>query len=89
MLVMLSKNYTRNALLMSNPSDHAARGVPAKDALMRTPLWSMMLKVFPSGNRHWDPKQAYGNHSGPLALSLPVSFVHPPHRQQSNGHFTP
>ncbi|MBW0562493.1 hypothetical protein O181_102208 [Austropuccinia psidii MF-1] len=54
---------TRNSHLLSNPSDHAAREVPAQDALARTPLWSMMMKVFPSGNGHRDPKQSYGNDS--------------------------
>ncbi|MBW0533288.1 hypothetical protein O181_073003 [Austropuccinia psidii MF-1] len=38
MLVMLADKQTRNAHSLSNPSDHVARGVPAQDALARTPL---------------------------------------------------
>ncbi|MBW0551816.1 hypothetical protein O181_091531 [Austropuccinia psidii MF-1] len=36
-----------------------------------------MMKVSPSGNGHQDPKQADGNDSGQLALSLPVSILPP------------
>ncbi|MBW0562146.1 hypothetical protein O181_101861, partial [Austropuccinia psidii MF-1] len=42
----------------------AARGVPTQDALVRTPLWLAMMKVFPSGNGPRDPKQANMNDSG-------------------------
>ncbi|MBW0530963.1 hypothetical protein O181_070678 [Austropuccinia psidii MF-1] len=38
MLVMLADKHTRNACLLSNRSDHGARGVPTQDALARTPL---------------------------------------------------
>ncbi|MBW0481127.1 hypothetical protein O181_020842 [Austropuccinia psidii MF-1] len=72
LLVMLADKHTGNACSLSDPSSHAARGVPAQDALVRTPLWSMMMKFFLSGNGHRDPKQANGNDSGQLALSLPV-----------------
>ncbi|MBW0484600.1 hypothetical protein O181_024315 [Austropuccinia psidii MF-1] len=36
-----------------------------------------MMKAFPSGNGHWDPKQAYGNDSRQLALS-PQVLICPP-----------
>ncbi|MBW0508873.1 hypothetical protein O181_048588 [Austropuccinia psidii MF-1] len=65
--------HTRHASSLSNPSNHAARGVPAQDSLARTPLWLTMMKVFPSGNGHRDPKQADGNDSGQLALDYPVN----------------
>ncbi|MBW0509250.1 hypothetical protein O181_048965 [Austropuccinia psidii MF-1] len=48
--------HTRNAQWLSGPFDHVAE-VPAQDALERTPLWSRMMKVFPSRNGHRDPKQ--------------------------------
>ncbi|MBW0487939.1 hypothetical protein O181_027654 [Austropuccinia psidii MF-1] len=73
-LVMLADKHTRNACSLSNPSNHVARGVPAQETLTRTPLWSMMMKVFPSGNGHQDPKQADGNDSGRLALSTPLQW---------------
>ncbi|MBW0532865.1 hypothetical protein O181_072580 [Austropuccinia psidii MF-1] len=38
MLVMLANKHTRNVCLLSAPSNHMARGVPAQDALARTPL---------------------------------------------------
>ncbi|MBW0525177.1 hypothetical protein O181_064892 [Austropuccinia psidii MF-1] len=69
MLVMLADKHTRNACLLSYPSDHVTGGVPAQDAPTRTPLWSTMIKVFPSRNGPRDPKQADGNNSGRLALS--------------------
>ncbi|MBW0541418.1 hypothetical protein O181_081133 [Austropuccinia psidii MF-1] len=72
MLVMLSDKHTRNARLLSNPSENTVRGAPTQDTLARTPLWLTMMKVFPSRNGHQDPKQANGNNSGSLALSLPV-----------------
>ncbi|MBW0508224.1 hypothetical protein O181_047939 [Austropuccinia psidii MF-1] len=70
--------HTRNARLLSNPSNHAARGVPSQDALARTPLWSMMMKVFPSRNGPWDPKQANRNDYRGLALSPQASSCTPP-----------
>ncbi|MBW0488863.1 hypothetical protein O181_028578 [Austropuccinia psidii MF-1] len=75
---MLADKHTRNACLLSDPSNHVARGVPSQDALARTPLWSTMLKVFLSGNGHQDPKKSYGNNSRQLALFLPVSICPPP-----------
>ncbi|MBW0593737.1 hypothetical protein O181_133452, partial [Austropuccinia psidii MF-1] len=82
-LVMLANKHTRNVCLLSAPSDHEARGVPAQDALARTPLWLTMMKPFPSVNGRRAPKQANGNDSGQLALSTP------PPRPPSNGHLPP
>ncbi|MBW0502466.1 hypothetical protein O181_042181, partial [Austropuccinia psidii MF-1] len=76
-LLMLADKHTRNACLFSDPSNHAARGVPTQDALERTSLWLVMMKVFLSRNGHQDPKQADRNHSGQLAQSLPVSICPP------------
>ncbi|MBW0515988.1 hypothetical protein O181_055703 [Austropuccinia psidii MF-1] len=70
--------HTRNVFLLSAPSDHAARGVLAQDTLARTPLWSTMMKPYPSPNGHRDPKQANGNDSGQLALSPQVLICPPP-----------
>ncbi|MBW0556872.1 hypothetical protein O181_096587 [Austropuccinia psidii MF-1] len=86
---MLSNKHTSNVCLFSAPSDHAARGVLAQDALARTPLWLTMMKPYLSANGHQDPKQANGNDSGRLALSPQVSICPPPPRPQSDGHFTP
>ncbi|MBW0485416.1 hypothetical protein O181_025131 [Austropuccinia psidii MF-1] len=55
-----------------------ARGVPSQDALVRTPLWSMMMKAFPSGNGHQDPKQADRNNSRKLAWCPQVLTCPPP-----------
>ncbi|MBW0539372.1 hypothetical protein O181_079087 [Austropuccinia psidii MF-1] len=77
MLVMLADKHTRNACLLSDPSDHVARGVYNQDALVRTPLWSTMIKAFPSRNGHQDPKQGDGNDSGQLAQSPQVSICPP------------
>ncbi|MBW0593901.1 hypothetical protein O181_133616 [Austropuccinia psidii MF-1] len=82
-LVMLADKHTRNVRSLSAPSYHEARGVPAEDALARTPLWSTMMKPFPSVNGRRAPKQANGNDSGRSALSTP------PPRPPSDGHFTP
>ncbi|MBW0540648.1 hypothetical protein O181_080363 [Austropuccinia psidii MF-1] len=87
---MLAKKHTRNACLSCDPSDHMARGVPSKDALARTPLWSTMMKAFPRGNGRQNPKQEDRNHSGQLALAPQVLiFPPPPPRPPSNCHFTP
>ncbi|MBW0462884.1 hypothetical protein O181_002599 [Austropuccinia psidii MF-1] len=56
MLVILPDKHTRNACLLSDPSNHISRGVPDQEALVRTPLWSTMMKAFPSGNGRRDPK---------------------------------
>ncbi|MBW0507030.1 hypothetical protein O181_046745 [Austropuccinia psidii MF-1] len=69
---MIADKHTRYTHLLSNPSDHTARGVPDQDSLARTPLWSTMMKELPSGNGHWDPKQAEGNDYGQLAQSPQV-----------------
>ncbi|MBW0502289.1 hypothetical protein O181_042004 [Austropuccinia psidii MF-1] len=75
---MLADKHTSNACLLSDPSDHAARGVPDQDALERTPLWSTMMKAIQSGNGHRDPKQADGNNSGQLPQSPQVLICPPP-----------
>ncbi|MBW0571518.1 hypothetical protein O181_111233 [Austropuccinia psidii MF-1] len=78
MLVMLADKRTRNVCSLSTCSDHAARGVPTQDSLARTPLWSMMMKPYPSANGHQDPNQADGNDSRQLALSPQVLIVQHP-----------
>ncbi|MBW0489571.1 hypothetical protein O181_029286 [Austropuccinia psidii MF-1] len=78
MLVMLANKNTRNACLLSIPSDHGARGAPSKDALARTPLWSTMMKAFLSRNGHQYPKQEDGDASGQIALCLQVLICPPP-----------
>ncbi|MBW0589823.1 hypothetical protein O181_129538, partial [Austropuccinia psidii MF-1] len=75
---MLADKHTRNVCLLSAPSDNAARGVLAQNALVRTPLWSTMMKPYPSANGHRDPKQADRNDSGRLALSPQVLTFPPP-----------
>ncbi|MBW0564952.1 hypothetical protein O181_104667, partial [Austropuccinia psidii MF-1] len=65
---MLADKHKRNVRLLSAPSKHEARGVLAQDTLARTPLWSTMMKQYPSANGHRDLKQANGNDSGRLAL---------------------
>ncbi|MBW0550908.1 hypothetical protein O181_090623, partial [Austropuccinia psidii MF-1] len=70
---MLADKHTRNVCLLYAPSDQAARGVLAQDAPARTPLWSTMMKPYPSANGHQDPKQADGNDSGRLALYYPAN----------------
>ncbi|MBW0580671.1 hypothetical protein O181_120386, partial [Austropuccinia psidii MF-1] len=74
---MLADKHTGNVRSLSAPSDHKARGVLSQDALTRTPLWSMMMKQNPSANGHRDLKQAEGNDSGRLALSLQASICPP------------
>ncbi|MBW0487843.1 hypothetical protein O181_027558 [Austropuccinia psidii MF-1] len=78
MLVMLANKHTRNACLLSNPSEHADRGVPNQDALARTPLWSMIMKAFLSRNGCRDPKQADRNDSRQLSQSPEVLICPPP-----------
>ncbi|MBW0483684.1 hypothetical protein O181_023399 [Austropuccinia psidii MF-1] len=89
MLFMLANKHTRNAHSLSDPSNHTARGVLSQDALVRTPLWSTMMKEFLSGNGLWDPKQAEGNNSQQLDPYPQVSIGPPPPRPPSNCHFTP
>ncbi|MBW0494716.1 hypothetical protein O181_034431 [Austropuccinia psidii MF-1] len=74
---MLAHKHTRNAHLFSDPSDQAATGAPAQDALARTPLRSTTMKVFLSRNGPQDPKQANRNDYGQLALS-PQAWICPP-----------
>ncbi|MBW0478773.1 hypothetical protein O181_018488 [Austropuccinia psidii MF-1] len=75
---MLAKKHTRNSRSLSDPSDHAAGGVPNQDTLVRTPLWLTMMKEFPSRNGRRDPKQADTNNSGLLAQSPQVLICPPP-----------
>ncbi|MBW0506915.1 hypothetical protein O181_046630 [Austropuccinia psidii MF-1] len=89
MLVMLVEKHTRNACSLCDPSNHADRGVPAQDAIVRTSLCLMMMKAFPRRNGCGDPKQADGNYSGQVGLSPQVSICPPLPRPPSNGHFTP
>ncbi|MBW0487405.1 hypothetical protein O181_027120 [Austropuccinia psidii MF-1] len=83
MLVILANKNTRSACSWSDPSNHTYRGVPNQDALVGTPLWLAMMKAFPSGNGHQDPKQTDGNDSGQLAQSpqdgepIVIIFYHP------------
>ncbi|MBW0591693.1 hypothetical protein O181_131408, partial [Austropuccinia psidii MF-1] len=77
-LVMLADKHTRNVCSLSAPSNHQARGVLAQDALARMPLWSTMMKPYPSANGHRDLKQADGNDSRQLALSPQASICPPP-----------
>ncbi|MBW0474014.1 hypothetical protein O181_013729 [Austropuccinia psidii MF-1] len=88
-LVMLAHKHTSNAHLLCDPCDHTARGVPDQDSLVRTSLWLMIMKAFPSQNGCRDPKQADGNNSGQLALSPQVAICPPPPRPPFDGHFTP
>ncbi|MBW0523845.1 hypothetical protein O181_063560 [Austropuccinia psidii MF-1] len=78
MLLMLADKHTRNAFSFSDPSNHVARGVPKQDTLMKTPLWSTMMKAFSSRNGCRDPKQADRNDSGQLPQSPQVSICPPP-----------
>ncbi|MBW0558559.1 hypothetical protein O181_098274 [Austropuccinia psidii MF-1] len=71
-LLMLANKHTKNACLLCDHSNHVARGDPAQDALVRTPLWLTMMKAFPSGNGRQDAKQVDGNNSGQLAWSPQV-----------------
>ncbi|MBW0529707.1 hypothetical protein O181_069422 [Austropuccinia psidii MF-1] len=78
MLVMLADKHTKIAPLLCDHSDHAARGDPVQDTLVRTPSRSMMMKVFPSGNGMPNPKLADRNASGQLALYPQVLLCPPP-----------
>ncbi|MBW0510824.1 hypothetical protein O181_050539 [Austropuccinia psidii MF-1] len=53
MLVMLANKHARNACLVSDPSDCTARGVPAQDALTRTPLCPPLR---PPSDGHFTPQ---------------------------------
>ncbi|MBW0511020.1 hypothetical protein O181_050735 [Austropuccinia psidii MF-1] len=75
---MLSDKHTRNDCLLSDPSDHTARGVPNQDSLTRTPLFPTMMKAFPSGNGLQDPKQADRSNSRQLSKSPQVLICPPP-----------
>ncbi|MBW0563184.1 hypothetical protein O181_102899, partial [Austropuccinia psidii MF-1] len=75
---MLADKHTRNVCLLSAPSNHAARGAPAQDAIVRTPLWWTMMEPYPRENGRHDPKQDNGNDSRQLTLSPQVSICPPP-----------
>ncbi|MBW0569071.1 hypothetical protein O181_108786 [Austropuccinia psidii MF-1] len=75
---MLADKHSRNACLLSAPSNNARRGAPNQDTLTRTPLWSTIMKVFASWNGVPDPKLADRNASGQLAWFLQVSTCPPP-----------
>ncbi|MBW0588924.1 hypothetical protein O181_128639 [Austropuccinia psidii MF-1] len=66
-----------------------ARGVLAQDALARTPLWSTMMKQYPSANRHRYLKlrREQFRTISPVPSSIDLST--PPPRPPSDGHFTP
>ncbi|MBW0470907.1 hypothetical protein O181_010622 [Austropuccinia psidii MF-1] len=89
MLVMLSNKHTKNSWLLCHPSNHVARGVPVKEALMRTPSSSTMIKEFPSSNGQCDPKKEDRNTFTQLVQCPQVLICPPPPRPPSNGHFTP
>ncbi|MBW0540731.1 hypothetical protein O181_080446 [Austropuccinia psidii MF-1] len=82
MLVMLANKNTRNAHLLCKPSNHVARGVPTQDALLRTSLWSTVMKEFLSGNGLHNPKLAEGNDSRQLAWCPQVLTCPPPLHDQ-------
>ncbi|MBW0468902.1 hypothetical protein O181_008617 [Austropuccinia psidii MF-1] len=56
---MLANKHTRNSRLLSNPSDHAARGVPDQNTPVRTPLWSTMMKASITKQK-WTPEPQKG-----------------------------
>ncbi|MBW0540340.1 hypothetical protein O181_080055 [Austropuccinia psidii MF-1] len=78
MLGMLANKHTRNAHLLCDLFNQVARGVPAQDALVRTPLLLIMMKAFPRSNGFKDPKQAERNNSGQLAWCPQVLICPPP-----------
>ncbi|MBW0583282.1 hypothetical protein O181_122997, partial [Austropuccinia psidii MF-1] len=82
-LVMLANKHTRNVRSLSAPSNHEARGVLSQDALARTPLWSTMMKQYPSPN---GDRERFRTIS-PVPSSIDLST--PPPRPPSDGHFTP
>ncbi|MBW0559675.1 hypothetical protein O181_099390, partial [Austropuccinia psidii MF-1] len=77
MLVMLADNHTRNACSLSNPSNHAARGVPDQDALTRTPLWLTMRRAFPSRNGCREQFWMISPVPSSIDLSTPLLGHHP------------
>ncbi|MBW0480189.1 hypothetical protein O181_019904 [Austropuccinia psidii MF-1] len=72
MLVMLADKHIKNACSLCNHFDHTVRGDPEQDTIMRTALWSTMMKEFLRRNGLPNPKQADRNNSGRLALSPQV-----------------
>ncbi|MBW0570033.1 hypothetical protein O181_109748 [Austropuccinia psidii MF-1] len=62
----------KKCLLVFCPFQPRGQRSSPQDALTRTPLWSTMMKPYPSANGHRDPKQANGNDSGQLDLSPQV-----------------
>ncbi|MBW0522371.1 hypothetical protein O181_062086 [Austropuccinia psidii MF-1] len=80
---MLAHKHTINVCSLSAPSNQEARGVLAQDTFARTPLWSMMMKPYPSANGHRERFRTIS----PVPSSINLST--PPPRPPSNGHFTP
>ncbi|MBW0498444.1 hypothetical protein O181_038159 [Austropuccinia psidii MF-1] len=78
MLVMLGDKHTENAFLLCNHSNHAARGDPSQDTLVRIPLLLMMIKAFLSGNVLHNPKLVDRNAFRQLAPFPQVSNFPPP-----------
>ncbi|MBW0461631.1 hypothetical protein O181_001346 [Austropuccinia psidii MF-1] len=77
---MLSNKHTKNsACLLCNTSGHGARGVPAQDSGVRTPLFSLIMKAFPSTNGCCDPKQEDRNFwmISQVPSSINLSTHHP------------
>ncbi|MBW0570193.1 hypothetical protein O181_109908 [Austropuccinia psidii MF-1] len=65
--------HTRNACLL-----HAARGVPAQDALARTPLWSTMMKVFLSRSGHQVPTGQWERFQTIIPVPSSIDLPTPP-----------
>ncbi|MBW0484409.1 hypothetical protein O181_024124 [Austropuccinia psidii MF-1] len=74
---MLANKNTGNAHLLFDPSNHVARGVPAQDALVRTPLGLKMMKEFLSGNGLHEPKLEDRSVGRQLSL-FPQVLIFPP-----------
>ncbi|MBW0553905.1 hypothetical protein O181_093620 [Austropuccinia psidii MF-1] len=75
--VMLADKHTRNSCLFSDPSNHASRGVRNQDALVRTPVWSTMMKAFPSGNGRRERFRTISPVPSSIDLSTPLLGHHP------------
>ncbi|MBW0486472.1 hypothetical protein O181_026187 [Austropuccinia psidii MF-1] len=84
-LVMLAKKHTRNACLLCNPSNHAARGAAAQDSFVVDNDESI-----PKRELIWGPQTG---RQEPFRIIRPVSssinWSIPLPRPPSNGHFTP
>ncbi|MBW0558299.1 hypothetical protein O181_098014 [Austropuccinia psidii MF-1] len=85
MLVMLANKHTRNAHLLSDPSNHDARGVPNKDSFVVYNDESIPKCELTPGPQ--TGRQAQFWTISPVPSS--IDFSTPPPRPPSNGHFTP